>query len=69
MTIVSKRGKLTYKKLSGSSRLAIDKKTGRVTVGKGAKRGTYRMKVRVRAAGNYKYASGSTIVTVKVSVR
>ena len=69
LTISSKRGTLSYKKISGSSRLTIDKKTGSVTVKKNTKRGNYRMKVSVRAAGNYKYASGSTVVNVKVSVR
>ena len=47
----------------------INKKTGTVTVKKGLKKGTYKIKVKVKALGNSKYkASAYKKVTFKVRV-
>ena len=64
------KGKVTYERASGgsSSRLSVNKKTGKITVKKGTPRGTYRIKVRVRAAGNASYKSRTRTVTVKIKV-
>ena len=68
MTIKGAKGKLTYKKVSGSKKLTINKKTGKITVKKGTKKGTYAIKVKVTSAktSNYKAASKTVKVTVKV---
>ncbi len=64
------QGKKTYKKKSGSKKIAIAGKTGKVTVKKGLKKGTYKIRVKVRAAGNANYkASSWKTVTFKVKVR
>ena len=67
--IKNAEGKVTFRKKSGSKRLKINKKTGAITVKKGTKKGTYKMKVKVTAAGNQSYKTGSKTVTVKVRVK
>lgn len=62
------KGKVTYKKLGGSSRLKVNAKTGDVTVAKGTTKGTYSAKVKVAAAGTANYKAASKTVTVKVTV-
>lgn len=62
-------GKLSYKKVSGSSKLKINKTTGKVTVKKNTKKGKYKMKVRVTAAGDAIHASAYRTVTVTVRVK
>ena len=63
------KGKVTYTKLSGSGKLSISKTTGNVTVKKNTKKGTYRIKVKVRAAGNGNYKALSKNVTLTVKVQ
>lgn len=63
------QGKLSYKKLSGSKRLSVNKKTGKVTVKMGTKKGTYKARIKVSAAGNANYKSASKIVTITVRVK
>ena len=64
------QGKVTYAKASGSSAaLTINKTTGKVTVRKGTKKGTYTIKVKVTAAGNANYKAGSKTLTCKVVVK
>ncbi len=63
------QGKVTFKKLGGSKRLKISKKTGKITVKRGTKKGKYKIKVRVRAAGNSKFKPASKTVTVSISVK
>lgn len=62
------KGKLTYAKLSGNKKITVNKKTGKITVKKGLKKGTYKIKVRVKAAGGSYYKAGSRTVTVRVKV-
>ena len=69
LTVKGAKGTLTYTKLSGSKRLKVAKKTGKVTVKKNTKKGTYKMKVRVRAAATKAYKAASKTVTVKVKVK
>ena len=68
LTVSKAQGTVTYAKSSGSSALTIDKKTGKVTIKKGTKKGTYTMKATVTAAGTTKYKSGSKTVTVTIKV-
>ena len=66
-------GKVTYKGKGTTAKarkaLKINKKTGKITVRKNTKRGTYRMKVRVKASGDRNHAGGSRSVIVTVRVR
>lgn len=65
---VDSKGKLTYKKLSGTSAIAVSS-TGRFTVKKGLKKGTYRVKVKITAAARGNYNAGSRTVTITVKVK
>ena len=69
-TIKNAQGTVTYKKKSGSSdMLSINSSTGRITVKKGTKAGTYKIVVAVTAAGNDQYKAGTKTVTVNVKVK
>ena len=63
-------GKVTYKKIAkgSSKKLSINSKTGVITVKKGTKKGKYKIKVKITAAGNSQYqnASKTAIVVIKV---
>lgn len=63
------QGTITYIKLSGNKKIKIDKKTGKVTVKKGLKKNTYKVKVKIKAAGNDNYLPGEVKVTYKVKVK
>ncbi len=62
-------GTVSYKKTGGSGKLTINKKNGKVTVKKGTKKGTYKIKVTVTAKGNGTYKKGTKKVTVTVKVK
>ena len=47
----------------------VNKKNGKITVKKGLKKGTYKLKIKVTAAGNANYNAGSKSVTVKIKVK
>ena len=68
ITVKNAKGKLIYKKLSGSKKLTVTKK-GKITVKKGTKKGTYRLKVKITAKGNSQYLEKSVTKTVKVRVK
>jgi endo-1,4-beta-xylanase len=64
------QGTITYSKVSGNQKIAINQSTGKVTVKKGLKKGTYKVKVKVKAAGNANYkASAWKTVTFSVIVK
>ena len=67
-TSVASKGTLTYKKLSGNAAISVNSKTGKFTVKKGLKKGTYRVKVQIKSAakGSYNAATKTVTVTVKV---
>lgn len=67
-TVSKAQGKVTYKKLSGNKKITINS-SGKITVKKKLKKGTYKLKVRVTAAGNTKYKAGSKTVTVTIKVK
>lgn len=69
LKVTKAKGKVTYKKSSGSKKITVNKKTGKITVKKGTKKGTYSIKVKVKAAGSGDYASATKAVTVKVKVK
>ena len=62
------KGKVSFKKTSGNAGIAVSS-TGKVTVKKGLKKGTYKVKVRVSAAANGSYKARSKTVTVTVKVK
>ena len=68
-TSVNSKCTLTYKKLSGSSADSVNSKTGKLTVKKGLKKGTYRVKVQIKSAAKGNYTAGSRTVTVTVRVK
>ena len=62
-------GTLKYTKVSGKARFTVNKKTGKIKIKKGTKKGTYKVKVRVTAAGTDTYQPGSKTATVKIKVK
>ena len=68
-TSVNSKGTLTYKKLSGSRAVSVNSKTGKLTVKKGLRKGTYRIKVQIKSAAKGNYTAGSRTVTVTVRVK
>jgi len=63
------QGTITFTKKSGNKQITINKKTGTVTVKKGLKKGTYKVKVKVKAAGNKNYNAKTSTITFKVKVK
>ena len=64
------RGKKTFVKKSGNKKIKINKYTGKVTIKKGLKKKTYKVKISVKAAGNQGYNPSSTkTVTIKIKVK
>ena len=66
--VTKAKGKVTYKKLSGSRKISVSS-NGRITLAKGLRKGTYRIKVKVTAAGNDIYEKKSKTVTVTIKVK
>lgn len=69
---ITKRGQgsLLYAKVKGNKKITINRTTGKVTVKKKIKRGTYKVKIKVIATGNDTYRdSGWKTVTVKIKVK
>lgn len=67
-SIKKAQGKITFKKVSGDKNLTISS-SGVITIKKGTKKGTHKIKVTVTAAGNNECQSGSKTITVKVVVK
>ena len=65
---VTGNGKITYKKLSGSSKLTVGR-DGKVTIRKGTKKGTYKAVVQIKAATSSQYKAKTTKITVVVKVK
>ena len=63
------QGNVTYTKVSGDKNITVNKKTGKITVSKNAKKKTYNVKIKVEAAGNKNYEKGSKNVTVSIKVK
>ena len=71
-TVKAAKGKVTYKvaKYDKKAKKKITvSKAGKVTVKKGLARGLYKLKVKVRAAGNASYKAKTRTVTLKVRVK
>ena len=68
LTVSNAQGKVTYKKESGNAKIKITS-TGAVSIHKGLGKGTYTVKVKVIAAGNANYKSGSKTVMFTIMVK
>ena len=67
-----KRVKITCKKKlkkAAKKKIKVNAKTGKITLKKGLKKGVYKVKIRVRAAGNAKYKAAAKNVSVKIVVK
>ena len=80
LTVSKAKGTVTYSKGSvkkngkkASSKVAkkitVNKSTGKVKLKKGLAKGTYKVKIKVKAAGTSKYKAGSKTVTVTIKVK
>ena len=69
-TVKNAKGKVTFKKVSGSKKITVAK-NGKITIKKGAiKKGkTVTIKVKVTAAGNSSYKSATKTVTLKIKAK
>lgn len=63
------KGKLSYKKTFGSKNITVNAKNGKLTVKKGTKKGTYKVKVKISAAAAGNYNAGSKTVTFSIKVK
>ena len=61
-------GRLTFSKVSGSKKLTVNSK-GKITLKRGARKGKYKIKVRITAAGNTKYKAAVKNVTAVIRVK
>lgn len=71
LTVKNAKGTLRYKitKASKSKKyFSLNKKTGKLTVKKGLKAGTYTLTIKVTAYGNDSYKKGSDSAKVKIKV-
>lgn len=70
--VVSKgQGKVSYKNVSTNAtakKFPVNAGTGRVTIPKGTKKGTYAVKIQVKARGNAKYEPSSKTIQYKIKV-
>lgn len=72
ITVRLAEGSVTYYNVSAKTagkKIKVDKYSGNITIPKGLKKGTYKVRVKIKAEGNYYYkAVAKTVVyTVKVS--
>ena len=68
VTVKKADGKVTYRKLSGSKKLKVNSKNGKVTVVKGTKKGTYKARIRVTAKGDADHTSLSQTKTITIKI-
>lgn len=68
-TVTKAKGKVSYAKVSGATRLKLNSKTGKITVKKGTKKGTYKIKVKITVRGNSKYQSKTITKTIRIRVK
>ena len=74
MVIRQAQGTVTYTKASVNKKafakkFTVNKTSGDITVKKGVKKGTYKLKIRVKAAGDANYKAAKKTVTVTIRVR
>lgn len=65
-------GEVTYRKVKAnksSGKFKVDPETGKITVKKGLKRGTYKLTVNVTDPGSSNYDAAETSVVVKITIK
>jgi len=67
-SITKAKGTVTYKKTKGNAKVKVAK-TGKVTVKRGLKKGTYKVKVKVTAKGTTAYKAGSKVATLIIVIK
>lgn len=68
--VIGAEGTKTFIKTGGSKKLSINKRTGKILVKKGTKRGAYTISIKVKAAETEEYMAGvSAVKKIKVRVR
>lgn len=68
--VIGAEGTKTFIKTGGSKKLSINKRTGKILVKKGTKRGTYTISIKVKATETEEYMAGVSVVKkIKVRVR
>ena len=63
------QGRINYAKSSGTKKITINKKNGKMTVKKGLKKGIYKVKVKVTAKGDAAHRKATKAVTFKVKIK
>ena len=63
------QGTVTYSKKSGSANFTVNAKTGKITAKKGTAKGTYKIVLNVKAAGNANYKAATKTATVTITVK
>ena len=69
LTVQKNQGTVSYGKSKGNGKIKISKTSGKVTVKKGLKKGTYKVTVKVKAAGTKNYKAAAKTVTFQVKVK
>lgn len=67
ITVKNAKGRVTYKLAKKNKKFTVAK-NGNITVKKGTRAGTYKVKIKVTAAGNASYKAATKTVTVKIVV-
>ncbi len=72
--IAKKKGTVTFTKVSVNKKkyakkFLINKKTGKITLKKGIKKGLYKFRIRIRDTGNKIFRAKSKVITVTIKVR
>ena len=68
ITVSKNIGAVTYAKASGNAKITVAK-NGNITVKKGLKKGTYKVKIKVTAAGSNTVKAATKTVTVTITVK
>ena len=74
LKVTKAKGKVTYKLVSVEKKkfkkyFKVNAKTGKLQVKKRLKKGTYKLKIKVKAAGNSNYKAASKNVNMKIQVK
>ena len=71
ITVSENQGPVTYqlKSTKYAKKISIDKKSGKITIKKGLKKGPYKVTAKVTAAGNDDYRSKTKTVTFRIIVK
>ena len=69
LTVSGAKGTVTYAKTKGNKKITVAKKTGKITLKKGLKKGTYKVKIKVNASGDKYYFAKAVTKTVTIKVK